>query len=452
MKNANANTNAASRNNPFGCYRILASGELRDNNTWNTGLNNNDLMIGPPGAGKTRYYIKPNLLQCQESVVITDTKGSLLDEVGGDLAARGYRVLCIDFADMGESSKGSCGYNPLDYIRYSEKTGRWSERDILSVAAALVPVESERDPFWEQAAQQYVACMIAYTMECLPPEERDLGTVMRLFACMDYDRNERGATFEKSSKFGQMMHELEQEDPKSFAWKKFCSIRGNATAEKMHESIRGILTSKLDALTFDAAVSLYTKKEKIDFTSLGKQRTALFLTVSDTDRSLDRLVNLFYTQAFQALCNSADRDYKNHRLPIPVRFMLDDFAAGTKIPDFDKLTSVIRSREISVSIVIQSLTQLEALYGEAKALTIVNNCDNCLYLGGQDVHTARFMSEKINRPANAILTMPLGSAYLFTRGQEAKKVAKYDLTSHERYKNLPEAGGTPEFLTLTPSI
>lgn len=418
-------------------YRILAAGEFRDNNTWNTGLNNNDLIIGPSGAGKTRSYIKPNLLQCQESVIVTDTKGSLLKEVGSSLAARGYRVMSIDFADLGSAGMGACGYNPLDYIRYNEKNGRWSVQDIMSVAAALVPVETEKDPFWDQAAQMYVACMIGYVLECLPPKEHTLEYVMKLFNCMDYDRNK--STFETGSKFGRLLHELGQENPDSFAWLKFCSFRGNAAAEKMHESIRGILSAKLNMFTFDEALALYAHKERVDFASLGQKRTALFLTVSDTDRSLDQLVNLFYTQAFQALCDSADQDYPDHRLPIPVRFMLDDFAAGTVIPHFDNLTSVIRSREISVSIVIQSLTQLEVLYGAAKAATIVNNCDNWLYLGGQDVHTAEIIAKKTNCFVNSILSLPLGSAYLFTRGQPAKKVEKYDLRSHARYRFLPEA-------------
>lgn len=419
-------------------YRILAAGETRDNNTWNTGLNNNDLIIGPCGAGKTRSYIKPNLLQCRESVIVTDTKGSLLEEVGPDLAARGYRVLSIDFAELDNAGPGACGYNPLDYIRYNEATGRWCEQDIMSIVRALAPRDSKNDPFWDDAAQMYLACMVGYVLECLPPEEHTLPYVMKLFSLMDYDRNE--ASFEEGSTFGRLLHELGQQDPDSFAWRKFCGFRSNATAEKMHASILGILAAKLDALTFDAAQALYARKERVDFASLGRARTALFLTVSDTDRSLDKLVNLFYTQAFQALCRSADRDCADHRLPIPVRFMLDDFAAGTMIQDFDNLTSVIRSREISVSIVIQSLTQLERLYGEAAATTIVNNCDNCLYLGGQDVRTAKFMSEKVNRPASAILTLPLDSAYLFTRGQPAKEVKKYDLRSHARYRFLPEAG------------
>ncbi len=419
-------------------YRILADGETRDNNTWNTGLNNNDLIIGPSGAGKTRHYIKPNLLQCQESVVVTDTKGALLDEVGPDLAARGYRVLSIDFAELDGEGLGACGYNPLDYVRYNQATGRWSEQDIMSIACALVPQECAKDPFWDNAAQMYMACMIGYVLECLPPEEHTLRYVMKLFAQMNYDRS-GNASFEEGSPFGRLLCELGRQNPDSIAWRKFCEFRGNAKVEKMHESIRGILAAKLAILNFDAAQALYARKSRVDFASLGRKRTALFLTVSDTDRSMDKLVNLFYTQAFHALCRSADRDYADHRLPVPVRFMLDDFAAGTVIPHFDNLTSVIRSREISVSIVIQSLTQLEGLYGRNAAMTIINNCDNCLYLGGQDTHTAQFMAEKVNKPASTILNLPLGSAYLFTRGRQAKAVKKYDLRGHARYSLLTEA-------------
>lgn len=434
---------AARENNPWDGmsmdYRILAAGELRDNNTRRTGLNNNDLIIGPSGSGKTRYYMLPNFLQCNGSVVVTDTKGNLQHIVGPDLKARGYRVLSIDFADLSSSAPGACGYNPLDYIRFNKKTGRWSEQDIQTIATALVPIESRTDLFWDQSAQMYVACMIAYTMECLPPEERHLGSVVQLFRWMDYDRSKPHASFETDSKFGRLLTELGEQNPDSCAWRMYCSFKGNATAEKMHESIRGILSAKLNPLVFDGAMGLYTDKNRVHFPDLGREKTALFLTVSDADRSQDRLINLFYMQAFQSLIYSADRDYPDCRLPVPVRFMLDDFATGTVIPDFDNLTSVIRSREISVSIIIQSLTQLEALYGEAKATTIVNNCDNCLYLGGQDTNTARKLADKIGRTANSILTMPLDSAYLFTRGQPAKLVSKYDLSSHPRYHVLPEA-------------
>ena len=163
------------------------------------------------------------------------------------------------------------------------------------------------------------------------------------------------------------------------------------------------------------------------------------MTISDTDRSMDNLVGLFYTQAMHALCDSADLDYPDHRLPVPVRFILDDFATNAVIADFHNLTSVIRSREIYVSIVLQSITQLNAVYGQDNATTIINNCDNCLYLGGQDIVTARFFAEKANKTPFTILNMPLSDAYLFTRGSAPKKVQRFDLRAHPNYGMLPEA-------------
>ena len=142
---------------------------------------------------------------------------------------------------------------------------------------------------------------------------------------------------------------------------------------------------------------------------------------------MDRLTNLFYTQALHELCNSADRDNKDHRLKVPVRLILDDFAANVFIPEFDKIISVIRSREISVSIILQSLSQLESMYGDARAKTILNNCDHCLYLGGQDVDTARYVSIKANKSINSILNLPLEAAWLFERGTQPQQVEKYRL-------------------------
>jgi len=417
--------------------RVLAQGQYMSNNTWRTGLNNNDLIIGPSGAGKTRGYVKPNLLQCEESVIISDTKGSLFAEVGPDMKKRGYKVVNIDFTDM----MGSYGYNPLDHIRYDGEKRRYSEQDVMTVAAALCPVTVKNDPFWEYSARMYLACMMGYVLECLPREEHTLEFVMKLFA-------EMGKNGKGPSRFDQLFQQLGEEDPDSFAYQKYKLFKGNAESERTHASIKAFVAQVLDPLTFDGPLAMFRKSGRLCFEDLGREKTAVFLTVSDTDRSMDSLVNLFYTQALQALCRSADKDYPDHRLPVPVRFILDDFATNTVIPDFDNLISVIRSREISVSVIIQSLTQLEGLYGHAKAMTIANNCDNWLYLGGQDVETARVISVKANRTADTILGLPLGSAYLFTRGRKPQVVTQFDLRDHERYRTLPEsareAGGPAE--------
>lgn len=398
--------------------RILAQGVTIPNDTWATGLNNNDLIIGPSGAGKTRGYVKPNILQCNESMVIADTKGSLIDEVGPVLRQKGYRVLHLNFKDLG----GGCGYNPLSYIRFDPQRGRCNEQDIMTVAEALSPVTSTKDPFWEQAAKLYLTTMIAYVLECLPPEEHSLEYVVKLLP-------ELG----QGGRFGRLMAELKALDPDSFAVQTYRLFEGNTEAEKMHSSITGILGEKLNGLNFHGALQMFHGKDPIDFRDLGRRKTALFLTISDTDRSMDRLVSLFYTQALHELCDSADKDYPDRRLPMPVRFILDDFATNAYIPGFHNIISVIRSREIYVSVILQSVTQLNALYGKDNAETIINNCDNCLYLGGQDVETARFMSVKANRTMDSILNMALDESYLFTRGSPPRKVRKFDLKDHPLY-------------------
>ena len=228
-------------------------------------------------------------------------------------------------------------------------------------------------------------------------------------------------------------------------------FKDNKKAERMHESIRGIVAEKLDTLTFDGPLRMYTRPDKVDFAALGCEKTAVFLGISDTDRSSDRLVNLFYAQALHALCVSADKDYPDHRLPVPVRFILDDFAANAELPDFDKIISVVRSREISVSIILQSLSQLSAIYGKDRAKTIVNNCDHILYLGGMDVDTAQYISYLANKIVDSIINMPLDAAYLFTRGARPRMVRKYDLRSHPLYHALRESHREPQDLSIEPA-
>ncbi len=412
-------------------YRILAMDHLMNNNTWETGLNNNDLIIGPSGAGKTRNYVKPNLMQCNESIIVADTKGSLRKEIGPLLKKNGYQILNIDFTDTLQSY----GYNPLDYVRYDRRRKKYMEQDILKLVECLVPIETNTDPYWDYAARMYLESMIGYTLECFPEEEHNLKSVYEVFAQLGKNTD----TLTGLSNFDRLFMELGELNPDSFAYRRYTLMRNNSKAEKMHASIIGILAEKLDTLIFDGAVEMYQKQERIRFKDLGQKKTVVFLTISDTDRSLDRLVNLFYTQALQALCDSADKDYTDNRLKVPVRIILDDFATNAYIPEFDKIISVIRSREIYVSVILQSISQLSALYGENKAMTIINNCDNCLYLGGQDVETARFIGIKADKPASTILNLPLNSVYLFTRGRGAKLVEKYDIKKHPRYSQLPEA-------------
>lgn len=408
--------------------RILAADEYVSNDTWVTQLNNNDLIVGTPGSGKTRNYVKPNLLQMKESVIVTDTKGSLLDEVGPVLRKHGYHIQSLDFSNM----ESSCGYNPLASVQVDPDTHRPSGKDIMSIAKVLCPIENSRDPFWDYAAQMELSAIIGYVVQCLPHGEHTLGKVAELVGEMG------------SGLFQKLIDELEEIDPASFAVKKYRMFEYNNAAEKMQASIIGIMAEKLDPFTFDSAEDMFCREPRIDFTSLAHEKTAVFLTVSDTDRSQDRLVNLFYTQAIQALCDHADNECAGHTLPIPVRMYLDDFATNCRILDFDKTISVIRSRNIAVSVILQSMTQLTELYGEAAAMTVVNGCDHMLYLGGRDIDTANYVSIMANRPIDRIVSMPRDRAYIVESGSVARLVKKYDLKQHERYHELPEAAAGRE--------
>ena len=404
---------------------ILAAGVRTNTDTWETGINNNVLIIGPSGAGKTRGYVRPNIENGNESLIVSDTKGNLYRALAPSLKRRGYKVVKINFNDLA----GGYGYNPLDYIRYDPEKGTYSEQDILSLTSALIPLTSLKDPYWDYAARQYLQVLIPYVLEALPESEHTLEYVSKLAPLMG------------TPGFRQLINELAMLKPNGTTLMRYNAASVITRAEKMDASIRGILSTNLDPLCFDDALALYSKPEKLDFASLGREKTAVFLTISDIDRSLDKLAVLFVMQAIQTLCREADA-CPDSCLPVPVRIYLDDFATNATIPDFDNIISVIRSREIYVSIVLQSITQLDTLYGASAAQTIINNCDQMVYLGGQDIATAEYISKKTNKPLHSILCMPLDKAYVFVRGRTPVFGNKYVPEPEPRSKvNEPDRTG-----------
>ena len=415
--------------------RILANGISASNDTWATGINNNDLLVGPSGAGKTRGYVIPNILHGQDSLIVADTKGNLCRLYGKYLEKKGYTVMHLDFTDV---ARTPWGYNPLVYVRKcrdpeSNRDGDfYSEQDVKKLAQAICPCQNDQDPFWDLAAQMYLEAFLLYILNELPEEEHTLQTAYTFLTKMGTDELE------------QMIEEERAAHPRSAFSRKIDMIRQNKNANRMDASIKGILAQHLDVVAYSGIRRMFYMEPQVDLSAFLRGRTALFLSVSDFDRSQDALINLFYTQALQYLMTAADKR-PDSRLPIPVRFILDDFSTNTKIPHFDKIISVIRSREIYVSLIIQSLSQLEALYGHAEAMTIINNCDSCLYLGGTDLETARYFSEKMNCQVSTVLNLPLDSQFLFIRGREPRKVRKYDLDRDDIYRSLAKAPGrTPD--------
>ena len=278
---------------------ILAKDRTLSCDTRQTGLNNNALVIGPSGAGKTRNVLKPNLLQMNASYIVLDTKGTLCREVGPVLAVHGYRVQCLNFADLNTVPALApgierCGYNPLRHIR-RKADGRPNQQDILSVAKAICPIEDNNQPFWDHAAANLLSCLIAYVTEQLPVDEQTISSVIKLI-----EHLQDGAT-------GRLFDDLITTDPQSYAlslWRRYAITQN---AERMHASIVGILAEKVMCLGFDGAAQLYRECHQVDFASMGHTPCALFVTVSDIDRNLDPLAGLFITQAFMGLIREADR-------------------------------------------------------------------------------------------------------------------------------------------------
>lgn len=408
--------------------RILAKDIHASNDTWATGLNNNDLLIGPPGAGKTRGYVVPNILHAQDGLIVADTKGNLCRLYGKHLEEKGYRVMHLDFTDV---ERTPWGYNPLAYVRECEDSEAnqdgdyYSEQDIRKIAQAICPCTNSKDPFWDQAAQMYLEAILLFVMNQLPDEQHDLYEAYTFLTRMG------------TPELDNMIEEECTVRPDSAFARKIRMIRQNAKADKMEASIKGILAQHMDVVACSAMKRMFRMERQVDMGAFLQGKTALFLSVSDSDRGQDALVNLFYTQALQYLMGAADKQ-PDSRLPIPVRFILDDFSTNTVIPNFDNIISVIRSREIYVTLVVQSLSQLEGLYDHAKAQTIINGCDHCLYLGGTDYQTAQYFAEKFNCQVSTVLNLPLDTMFLFTRGSEPVRVRKYELERDSAYRDLRE--------------
>lgn len=406
---ASANGRAAYQGNIVFTKHIAANTD-----SWQTGMNNNILVLGCSGSGKTRNHLKPNLMQCQGSYIVLDTKGSLYDEMGAYLALQGYKVDQLDFTTMG----GTCGYDPLHQVRI--ENGKPNQQDIIAIASAVCPKEAQQsDPFWGLAAANYLSSYIAYVFEALPEREWSMASVIKLF--------ESG-----TGKIQHLFNDLAMHNPDSYAASLFNRSKATCGAEKMHSSILGIIAANLLPFGFKGALDSYANPNRIDFSSFGREKRALFVTVDDIDHSLEGLTSLFIEQAFTRLCSSADRDYTEHRLPIPVRFILDDFA-NLNIPHIDDMLAVIRSREISATIICQTVSQLEARYGTAAANSIIGNCDRQLLLAVQDEATARYFSLRANKPAFALLETPANTWWYFERGKRGKQDGAYQLDQHPEY-------------------
>lgn len=391
-------------NNKYG-ERILAKNFSVSNNTRATDLNNNDLIIGPSGAGKTGGYVIPNMLSSGESLIVADTKRSLSRKYEKAMQNMGYKTYIIDFV---EPEKSTVSYNPFDYIR-RDKNGKPNEMDIETITAALAPLQTKDDPFWDISARNVLGTLIGFNLEVFAPEEQNLSAVTELYRIM--------LAQTPSSEGVSYLEEHLINHPDSYASKQYRLFKNVMGAERTWGCISQFLTNAVRMFDIDGISSLFNGKNKINIPDISHEKSVVFLNISDSDHAFDKLVNLFYTQALQALIAEADRSSET-RLEIPVRMILDDFATNVVIPNFDKIISVIRSRDIAVSIIVQSLSQLNSMYTKPQADTIINNCDHVVYLGGSDFDTASYVSSRANKSKETVLSMPLDKAYIMERGKQ----------------------------------
>ena len=416
--------------------------------------NKNVLVIGGSGSGKTRFYVKPNLMQMSPntSYVVTDPKGTILIEVGKMLVNGGYRIKVLNTINF----KKSMHYNPFHYIR--------SERDILKLVNTIIAnTKGEGDKsgedFWVKAERLYYCALIGYIWYEAPEEEQNFSTLLEFINASEAREDDE----EFKNAVDLLFEELEAEEPNHFAVRQYKKYK--LAAGKTAKSILISCGARLAPFDIQELRDLMAYDE-MELDMLGDQKTAMFVIISDTDDTFNFVVAIMYTQLFNLLFYKAD-DEHGGRLPYHVRLLLDEFANIGQIPKFDKLIATIRSREISASIILQSQSQLKSIYKDA-AETIIGNCDTTLFLGGKESSTLKEISETLGKETidlfntsdtrgqsrsyglnyqktgkelmtkDELAVMDGGKCILQLRGVRPFLSDKFDITRHKRYKELSD--------------
>ena len=414
--------------------------------------NKNVLIIGGSGSGKTRFWLKPNLMQCHSSYVVTDPKGSLIVECGRLLKRNGYRIKVMNTINFGKSMH----YNPLAYIH--------SEKDILKLVNCLIlntkGEGKSNDPFWEKAETLLYTALIGYLYGVVPEEDRNFAMLVSMINAMEVREDDE----DFKNPVDLMFEALEEREPEHFAVRQYKKYK--LAAGKTAKSILISCAARLAPFDIGELREL-TAYDELELDTLGDRKTALFLIMSDTDSTFNFLISMVYTQLFNLLCEKAD-DVYGGRLPVHVRCLIDECANIGQIPNLEKLMATIRSREISACLVLQTQSQLKALYKDS-ADTICGNCDSVIFLGGKEKTTLKELSEALGKETidtfntgesrgretsrstnfqklgkelmsvDELAVMDGRKCILQLRGVRPFLSDKYDITQHPNYKYLSDA-------------
>ena len=410
------------------------------------------LVVGGSGSGKTRFWLKPNLLQCHSSYVITDPKGSIVIECGNALLQKGYKLKIFNTINFSKSMK----YNPMAYIH--------SEKDILKLVTALMTNTKGEgqggDPFWDKAERLLLVSLIAYLHYEAPVEEQNFATLLEMLNTMQVSEDDE--TYQNPVDL--LFEDLGKKKPKSFAVRQYKLYK--LAAGKTAKSI--LISCGARLAPFDIQeVRDATMYDELELDKLGDRKTALFLIMSDTDSTFNFLISMIYSQLFNLLCEKAD-DVYGGRLPVHVRCLIDECANIGQIPNLEKLMATIRSREISACLVLQAQSQLKALYKD-NADTIIGNCDSSIFLGGKEPGTLKELNQVLGKETidtfntgesrgrevshslnyqklgkdlatiDELAVLDGGKCILQLRGVRPFLSDKYDITRHPNYKYLSDA-------------
>ena len=419
--------------------------------------NLNVLVVGGSGAGKTRFYCKPNIMQCNTSFVVLDPKGEILRDTGYLLESKGYEVKVLDIINM---YKSHC-YNPFVYLQ----TDNDVQKLVTNLFKATTPKGSQsNDPFWDTAASMLLSALIFYLWYEAPTDEQNFPMVMEMLRAGEVHEDDDLYL----SPLDILFNRLESKNPEHIAVKYYRDYRSGSA--KTLKSIQITLASRLEKFNLDSVASL-TATDELDLPSLGEKKVALFAIIPDNDTSFNFLISMLYTQLFQQLFYLADYKY-NGQLPVHVHFLMDEFANVSLPDDFDKILAVMRSRGISVSIILQNIAQLKAIF-EKQWESIIGNCDTFLYLGGNEQNTHKYISESLGKETidtntygkstglngnfstnyqnngrelltpDEVRILDNEYAILLIRGERAIKDFKYDIMKHKNIKLTTDGKAKP---------
>ena len=419
--------------------------------------NLNTVVIGGSGAGKTRFYAKPNIMQCNTSFVVLDPKGEIIRSVGHLLEENSYVIKVIDLIDMSKS----LGYNPFHYIQ--------SDKDVLKLITNLIrnttpKGSSTNDPFWEKSETALLEALMLYLYHYAPEDEQNFTMVMEMLNYAEVKEDEE----DYESPLDELFKRLEMIDSNSLALKQYKIYK--QAAGKTAKSILISVGVRLAAFNLEELASL-TKYDEMELEQIGERKTALFAIIPDNDSTFNFVVGMLYTQLFQMLYYQADYVHGGE-LPVPVHFLMDEFANVALPDEFDKLLSTMRSRQIFVSIILQNLAQIKALYKDSWE-SILGNCDETYYLGGNEQSTHKYISELLGKEtldtntfgkssgrsgnystnyqqtgrelltADEVRLLDNNYGLLFIKGERPVKDKKYDLLKHPNIKQTLDGGCEP---------